>query len=187
MLYNNGQLGYYSGNVEEDKARMQVMLQMNRELNKRKCELMKELSAELGRPFEMQLLPETEEEYATEFGTSCAVEDQAYLDSLEPVNQHLLAAYDARDADAMRRALEKGADPDLRLTWEGDTLAADAVLSGWPEAAELLLDAGAAAWARRNSCGACCRCLESRLIFQMVMIRWRCGLRKWGRSRVCAS
>ena len=43
----------------------------------------------------------------------------------------------------MKRALEKGADPDVRLTWEGDTLAADAVLSGWPEAAELLLDAGA--------------------------------------------
>lgn len=43
----------------------------------------------------------------------------------------------------MKRALEKGADPDLRLTWEDDTLAADAVLSGWPEAAELLLAAGA--------------------------------------------
>ena len=143
MLYNNGQLGYYSGNVEEDKARMQVILQMNRELNKRKRELMEELSAELGRPFEMPLLHETEGAWLTEFGTSCAVEDQAYLDSLEPVNQHLLAAYDARDADAMRRALEKGADPDLRLIWEGDTLAADAVLSGWPEAAELLLDAGA--------------------------------------------
>ena len=57
MLYNNGQLGYYSGNVEEDKARMQVMLQMNRELNKRKRELMEELSAELRCPFEMPLLP----------------------------------------------------------------------------------------------------------------------------------
>ena len=143
MLYNNGQLGYYSGDVEVDKARVQVLLQMNRELNKRKIELMQEVSAELGRPFEMPLLPETEGEWVTDFGTSCAVEDQAYLDSLEPVNQHLLAAYDAHDAGAMKRALEKGADPDLRLTWEGDTLAADAVLSGWPEAAELLLDAGA--------------------------------------------
>ena len=122
---------------------MQVLLQMNRELNKRKRELMEETSAVLGRPFELPLLPETEEEWATAFGTSCAVEDQAYLDSLEPVNQHLLAAYDAHDAEAMRRALEKGADPDLRLIWEGDTLAADAVLSGWPEATELLLDAGA--------------------------------------------
>lgn len=143
MLYNNGQLGYYSGDVEADKARVQVLLQMNRELNKRKRELMDEVSAELGRPFEMPLLPETEGEWVTDFGTSCAVEDQAYLDSLEPVNQHLLAAYDAHDAGAMRRALEKGADPDLRLAWEGDTLAADVVLSGWPEAAELLLDAGA--------------------------------------------
>ena len=143
MLYNNGQLGYYSRGVEEDKSRMQVLLQVNRELNKRKRELMEETSAVLGRPFEMPLLPETEEEWATAFGTSCAVEDQAYLDSLEPANQHLLAAYDAHDIEAMRRALEKGADPDLRLTWEGDTLAADAVLSGWPEATELLLDAGA--------------------------------------------
>lgn len=143
MLYNNGQLGYYSGDVEADKARLQVLLQMNRELNERKRMLMEEVSAELGRPFEMPLLPEKEGEWLTEFGTSCAVEDQAYLDSLDPVNQHLLAAYDAHDADAMRRALEKGADPDLRLTWEGDTLTADAVLSGWPEATEALLDAGA--------------------------------------------
>ena len=61
MLYNNGQLGYYSGDVEEDKSRMQVLLQMNRELNKRKREIMEVTSAVLGRPFEMPLLPETEE------------------------------------------------------------------------------------------------------------------------------
>ncbi len=61
MLCNNNQLGYYSGEVEEDKARMQVLLQMNRELNKRKRGLMEEVSAELGHPFEMPLLPEAAE------------------------------------------------------------------------------------------------------------------------------
>lgn len=129
--------------MEEDKTGMRALLQMNRELNKRKRELMEELSAELGRPFEMPLLPETEGAWLSEFGTSCAVDDQAYLDSLDPADQHLLAAYDSHDIEALRRALEKGANPDLRLIWEGDTLAADAVLSGWPEATEALLDAGA--------------------------------------------
>lgn len=62
MLDNNAQLGYHSGDVEEDKARVQVLLQMNRELNKRKRELMEETSAVLGRPFELPLLPETEGE-----------------------------------------------------------------------------------------------------------------------------
>lgn len=70
-------------------------------------------------------------------------EYSGYLDSLSPADRRLLMAYDEHDSTAMRQALADGASPNLRLNWQGNTLAVDAVLTGQSEAAELLLKAGA--------------------------------------------
>ena len=78
-----------------------------------------------------------------QYQTSCAVQEQKFLDSLQPADAQLLAAYDARDVDALCRALERGANPDVMTGWNGSPLAAVAAYDNWHEAVEALLDAGA--------------------------------------------
>ena len=77
------------------------------------------------------------------FCTSCAVKQQEYLDSLPPADAQLLAAFDAHDIAALRRALERGANPDVVTGWNGSPLAAVASYENWHEAVEALLEAGA--------------------------------------------
>lgn len=72
-----------------------------------------------------------------------AAELMDYLDSLNPADACLLIAYYNYDADGMREALADGANPNLPLIWFGEPLVADAVQSGWVQAADILLAAGA--------------------------------------------
>ena len=65
-----------------------------------------------------------------------------YWSSLDAADRQLFDAYEIRDVEGMRVALRAGANPDLRLLWDGERLVVDAVESGWADGAALLLEAG---------------------------------------------
>lgn len=70
-------------------------------------------------------------------------EECLYRESLDAPELELYDSYEAKHLEGMQAALAAGADPNLRIFWNGEPLASDAVLCGWAEGAELLLDAGA--------------------------------------------
>lgn len=70
-------------------------------------------------------------------------EESDYRQALDAPNLMLYDSYEAKCPAGMQEALAAGANPDLRMSWEGDLLMTDAVLCGWPEGVEILLKAGA--------------------------------------------
>lgn len=70
-------------------------------------------------------------------------EECFYRETLNAPDLELYDSYELKHSAGMLAALAAGANPDLPICWECDSLASDAVRCGWPEGAELLLEAGA--------------------------------------------
>lgn len=70
-------------------------------------------------------------------------EECFYRETLNAPDLELYDSYELKHSAGMLAALAAGANPDLPICWECVSLASDAVRCGWPEGAELLLEAGA--------------------------------------------
>lgn len=70
-------------------------------------------------------------------------EECFYRETLNAPDLELYDSYELKHSAGMLAELAAGANPDLPICWECDSLALDAVRCGWPEGAELLLEAGA--------------------------------------------
>lgn len=118
--------------MKSDYQTMQQVLERSRVLNDRLCEL----------GLDMPPLPVTLEELEAyrerEYAELCF-----YRETLDAPDLMLYDAYEAKHLAGMQEALAAGANPDLRICWEGEPLAADAVRCGWAAGAGFLLEAGA--------------------------------------------
>lgn len=114
-----------------DDELVEEILERNRVLNARLCLIG-------GVPD----LPETREKLVESLLQDEAMV-QGYWQSLDAADRQLFDAYEIRDVEGMRAALQAGADPDLRLLWDGERLVVDAVECGWPDGAAILLELGA--------------------------------------------
>ena len=130
-IYNAGKVAYAVGMLELDDELVGEILDRNRVLNERLCMMG-------GVPD----LPETKEKLVASLRQSEAMM-QGYWQSLDAADRQLFDAYEIRDVEGMRVALRTGANPDLRLLWDGERLVVDAVESVWADGAALLLEAGA--------------------------------------------
>lgn len=111
---------------------MQMVLERSRVLN--------DLIQELG--LDMPPMPVTLEELEA-YRERRYAEECFYRETLDAPDLMLHDAYEAKHLPGMQEALAAGANPDLRICWEGETLVSDAVRCGWAEGAIYLLDAGA--------------------------------------------
>lgn len=118
--------------MESDYETMNRILERSRVLN--------DLIHELGS--DMPPTPSALEEL-TVYRERRIAEECFYRDSLDAPDLELYDSYEAKHLAGMQAALDAGANPDLQIVWAGEPLVSDAVLCGWPEGAELLLDAGA--------------------------------------------
>ena len=124
-------MAYAIGMMELDDELVDEILERNRVLNEWLCLIG-------GVPD----LPETREKLAESQRQNEAME-QGYWQSLDAADRQLFDAYEIRDGEGMRAALQAGANPDLRLLWDGERLVVDAVESSWPDGAVILLESGA--------------------------------------------
>ncbi len=116
----------------EDYETMHRVLERSKVLN----DLIQEME------LDMPLTPAALEEIEA-YRVRCYAEECFYRETLEAPDLELYDSYEAKHPAGMKVALAAGANPDLPICWECDTLASDAVRCGWAEGAELLLDAGA--------------------------------------------
>ncbi len=93
---------------------------------------------ELDTPLTSAALEEIEAYRVRRYAEECF-----YRETLNAPDLELYDSYELKHSAGMLAALAAGANPDLPICWECDFLASDAVRCGWPEGAELLLEAGA--------------------------------------------
>ena len=116
----------------EDYETMQRVLERSKVLN----DLIQEMEQD------MPLTPVALEELSA-YRLRRYAEECFYRKTLDAPDLELYDSYEAKYPAGMQAALSAGANPDLRICWEGEPLAADAARCGWFDGAELLLDAGA--------------------------------------------
>lgn len=119
-------------NMKSDYETMHRVLERSRVLN--------DYIQELG--LDMPPMPVALEELCA-YRERREAEETYYREALDAPDLMLYDSYEAKHPAGMQEALASRANPDLRICWEGVSLMTDAILCGWPEGAEILLDAGA--------------------------------------------